>query len=136
MNATITKVGAIMPGKEKPYQMVFFRLESGGSALTYLSPGMNNYKRWKPLLEAGAVLTNLRLLKDGKTIDADSKPQHIACLKQSEALMTNEIREQILKDIASKMPHGDVEAEVNLNGSALDLSLTVKPTNAVYILRL
>jgi hypothetical protein len=86
MNATIIKVGAVLQGSGKPYQMVFFRLEGGGSALTYLSPGMRNYKHWKPHLTVGAMLSNLTLLKDGKTIDADSRPERVPTMKQPELL--------------------------------------------------
>ena len=87
IQATITKVDLPRIGTDrKRYQLVTFRLAKGGTAISYISPDMNNYQRWKPHLRPGAVLDNLRLLPDEKTIDADSHPKRVPTLEQPELL--------------------------------------------------
>jgi len=78
MRATVTKVSGEKTGRYgEPYRLVFFKIEGGGSALTYISERMKNYDEWKHNLEVGAVLEDLRFRKDGKTIDADSHPRRV-----------------------------------------------------------
>jgi len=82
MTATITKLIQKIGKSGKPYQLVCLRREGGGSAVTYVSPSMRNFKEWEPHLKVGVVLENLDLLKDGKTVDADSHPRAVATPEQ------------------------------------------------------
>ena len=87
MTATITKIGPVRPGAGgKGFQIICFRLEGGGSAITYISPVMRNYKDWQHL-RVGMVLDKLKFRKDGKTIDADSKPEIVRPLEEQGELL-------------------------------------------------
>ena len=85
VQATVTKVDLLRMGTDKKmYHLVCFKLEKGGTAISYISPQMDNFHRWKDFLKIGTVVKNLDLLKDGKTIDADSHPVLVPTLKQEE----------------------------------------------------
>jgi len=80
MQATVTKVTPFVSGRDgKPYRLVCFKLEDGGSAITYIGETMRNYTEWKNNLTVGTVLEGLRLREGskGKLIDADSHPKPV-----------------------------------------------------------
>ncbi|MEM5853837.1 MAG: hypothetical protein QW228_05710 [Candidatus Aenigmatarchaeota archaeon] len=52
---------------------VFFKMEDGGSGLTYLLETFGNFNNWKPYLRVGQTLDGLRWKnKKKRIIDADS----------------------------------------------------------------
>lgn len=77
MNATIKDILRDLPGSGgRRYHRIRFETDDGRCVFTDLVPTFRNFARWKPHLEIGAHLGNLRLLKANK-IDADSHPVRI-----------------------------------------------------------
>jgi len=83
IQATITKVDLPRIGTDqKRYHFVCFKHDDGRHFISYISPDMANFHRWKDKLKVGAVLKNLMVLPDQKTIDADSYPVRVPTLEQ------------------------------------------------------
>ncbi len=77
MRAVITEIGEITTSSRhgEPYQPVYFKLDDGKSARTYLSPTNGNYSRWKKYLTVGVVLIGLKWKNESqRLINADSFP--------------------------------------------------------------
>jgi hypothetical protein len=81
MKATITHIDYPKQGTQGRYIRLYFRTEYGGWAKADLVPEFRNFKRWKPHLEIGATLDNLKM-KNASTVDADSYPKRIEPLGQ------------------------------------------------------
>lgn len=73
MRVTITRIDNLKHGNGADFKRIYFKTEAGDWAKADLVPTYRNYAKWKPFLEEGIVLDNIEM-KDGKTVDADSRP--------------------------------------------------------------
>lgn len=79
MNGTISK---IHPKKRSighhrfDFIRVEFKMEDGSWAKTDLCPDFRNFRRWKPILDAGVGVEGMILR--GQTVDADSPVNRVA----------------------------------------------------------
>jgi hypothetical protein len=71
MRATIISIQRKLSQYGGYFFLVSFKGEDGRSYFTYVYPRMRNYKRWKPLLKEGIVLSGLNT-KSKNLVDADS----------------------------------------------------------------
>ena len=77
MTGEITRIDS--PKQSKNEGEVFIRIHfkmfhTGGWAKTDIVRTFRNYKRWRPLLKKGNIITGLQML-DENSIDADSYPR-------------------------------------------------------------
>ncbi len=77
MTGEITKID--LPKQSRNPNEVFIRIHfkmfhTGDWARSDLVPTFRNFKRWRPLLKKGNILTDLLML-DENSIDADSYPK-------------------------------------------------------------
>jgi len=75
ITATITKIDPLKASRNgvNSYIRVYLQEKEGGFYWTDLCPDYRNYANWKPHLQVGNILGNLRL-RDDKSVNADSYP--------------------------------------------------------------
>lgn len=86
MKGYVTKIDPLKSSfnKHQSYIRVYLQLENGEWAATDVVPTFNNYRRWKPLLKQGNILTGLEFVKGSfNKINADSPVKLVGIQKDS-----------------------------------------------------
>ena len=75
MAGLVTGISDKMIGRRgEEYKQIYFKLDDGSSALTYVSPSYRNFNRWIPVLTAGiGAKVDVLKRKGERLINGDSK---------------------------------------------------------------
>ena len=85
VNSCVEKPSKVMP-TSTVWHIEFVNIQTKEHKVTYIEKRFKNYKNWRKLINSyplGMIVTNLELY-NGKRIDADSKPEILFAVSQSE----------------------------------------------------